>query len=172
MGRSQKTNARTTILVERATTPLVKEQGIVMEGCAQFVTLQSLDNGTLTIVNIYAPHSSNDRAPLWRRINQVEFTADHIIVEGDFNHLEETDRRGISGERQMHRREAAAWHHMTLHYGLVDAWRLDSFCKMSKKEYTYDNGRSRARSAVSQIDKFLVSQDIDERGGKIKARPS
>ncbi|CAM6060489.1 unnamed protein product [Sphagnum tenellum] len=69
----------------------------------------------------------------------------------------------------MHRREATAWHHMTLQYRLFDAWRLDSFRKMSKKEYTYDNGRSRARSAMSRIDKFLVSQDIDERGSRIEA---
>ncbi|CAK9195614.1 unnamed protein product [Sphagnum troendelagicum] len=128
-----------------------------MEGCAQFITLQSPDNGTLTIINIYAPRSSNDRAPFWRKINQAEFTLDHIIVGGDFNHLEEIDRRGISGEKQMHRREVASWHHMTLHYGLVDAWRLNSFPKMSKKEYTYDNERLGASSAVSRIDKFLVS---------------
>ncbi len=68
----------------------------------------------------------------------------------------------------MHKKEATSWHHMTLHYGLVDAWQLDNFRKMSKKEYTYDNGRSGARSAMSRIDKFLVSQDIDERGGRIE----
>jgi predicted ATPase len=41
----------------------------------------------------------------------------------------------------MHRREATSWHHLTLQYGLLDAWTLDSFRKMSKKEYTFDNGR-------------------------------
>ncbi len=61
---------------------------------------------------------------------------------------------------------------MTMHYGLADAWRLDSFRKMSKKKFTYDNGRSKARSAVSRIDKFIVSQDIEERGGKIEAAAS
>jgi exonuclease III len=172
MGRLQRTNARTAILVDRVTTPLIKAHDILMEGCAQFVTLQSSDNGTLTIINIYAQRSSNDRAPLWRRIIQAKFTADHVIVGGDFNHLEETDCRGISGERQMHRRKVAAWNHMTLRYGLVDAGRLDSFRKMSKKEFTYDNGRSGARLAVSRIDKFLVSQDIDETGGRIEAAAS
>ncbi|CAK9200508.1 unnamed protein product [Sphagnum troendelagicum] len=157
MGRSQRTSVGTAILVDMATAPLVKEHDILMEGHAQFVTLQSPDNGTLTIVNIYALRSSNDRTPLWRRINQAEFTADHIIVGGDFNHLEKINCKGISGERQMHRREATAWHHMTLQYGLVDTWRLDSFCKMSKKEYIYDNARTGADLAVSRIDKFLVS---------------
>ncbi len=121
MGRSQRISASMAILVDRAIAPLIKEHGILMEGRAQFITLQSPDNGLLTIVNIYAPRSSNDRAPLWRRINQAGFTSDHIILGGDFNHLEETDRRGTSGERQMHRREAASRRHMTLHYGLVDA---------------------------------------------------
>jgi len=64
MGRSQRINAGSTILVDRAIAPVIKEHEILMEGHAQFITLQSLDNGLLTIVNIYAPCSSNDRAPL------------------------------------------------------------------------------------------------------------
>jgi len=43
---------------------------------------------------------------------------------------------------------------------------------VSKKKYTYDNGRSGARSTVSRIDKFLISQDIDERGGRIEVATS
>ncbi len=34
MGRSQRTSAGTTILVDRAIAPLIKEHGILMEGCA------------------------------------------------------------------------------------------------------------------------------------------
>jgi endonuclease/exonuclease/phosphatase family metal-dependent hydrolase len=79
--------------------PLIKDHDILMEGCAQFVTLQSPEGGTLSIINVYAQRSSNDRTPLWRRITQAEFTADHVIVGGDFNHLEETGRRGLSNER-------------------------------------------------------------------------
>jgi exonuclease III len=172
MGRSQRTSAGTAILVDMATAPLVKAHGILMEGRAQFVALQSPNSKTLTIVNVYAPCSSSDRAPLCLKINNVEFTADHIIVGGDFNHLEEVDRIGTTGERQMHRRETTSWHHMTLHYGLADAWRLDNFRKMSQKEFTYDNGRSGTRSTVSRIDKFLVSQEIEERGGRIEVAAS
>ncbi|CAK9267094.1 unnamed protein product [Sphagnum jensenii] len=72
----------------------------------------------------------------------------------------------------MHRREAASWHHLTLQYGLLDTWTLDNFRKMSKKEYTFDNGRKGQGSAVSRIDKFLVSQELDARGGRIEAAPS
>jgi len=43
---------------------------------------------------------------------------------------------------------------------------------MSKKEYTFDNGRKGQGSAVSRIDKFLVSQEFDSRGGRIEAAPS
>jgi hypothetical protein len=43
---------------------------------------------------------------------------------------------------------------------------------MSKKEYTFDNGRKGQGSAVSRINKFLVSQDLDSKGGRIKAAPS
>lgn len=61
---------------------------------------------------------------------------------------------------------------MTLHYSLADAWRLNNFRKMTKKEFTYDNGRSGAHSTVSRIDKFLVSQDIEEKGGRIEVAAS
>jgi len=40
---------------------------------------------------------------------------------------------------------------------------------MTKKNFTFDNRRSGAHSVVSRIDKFLVSQDIEERGGRMEA---
>jgi endonuclease/exonuclease/phosphatase family metal-dependent hydrolase len=43
---------------------------------------------------------------------------------------------------------------------------------MSKKEYTFDNGRKGQGSVVSRIDKFLVSQELDARGGRIEVAPS
>ncbi len=169
MGRSQRTSAGTAILVHRRTASLVMDSGILMEGRAQFIKLQFADSSSLTIVNVYAAQSSNDRALLWKAISKAEFASDHTIIGGDFNHLEETTRRGTLGGRQMHRREAASWHHMTLQYGLSDAWCLDSFQKMSKKAYTFDNGRSGASSAVFRIDKFMISQDVDSRGGRIES---
>jgi len=69
----------------------------------------------------------------------------------------------------MHRREVPFWHHMTLQYGLTDTWCSDSFRKMSKKAFTFDNGRLGANSAISKIDKFMVSQDLDSRGGRIES---
>ncbi len=59
---------------------------------------------------------------------------------------------------------------MTLRYGLVDAWGLDRFRKMSKKSFTFDNGRSEHQAAVSRIDKFMVSHGIEERGGEWSPR--
>jgi hypothetical protein len=49
---------------------------------------------------------------------------------------------------------------------------MDNFRKMTKKGYTFDNGRSGPGSAVSRIDKFLVSQELDSRRGRIEAAPS
>jgi hypothetical protein len=40
---------------------------------------------------------------------------------------------------------------------------------MSEKEFTYDNGRACRTSAISRIDKFMISQTIEERGGRIEA---
>ncbi len=57
---------------------------------------------------------------------------------------------------------------MTLRYGLINVWRLDSFCKLTKKAFTYDNARTGATFVISQIDKFLVSQTLEERGRRIE----
>lgn len=157
MGMSQITSAGTAIFVDRVTSSFVKDHGILTVGRARYVTLQSPEGGLLTVVNIYAQHTSNERASLWRKITHANFDSDHILVGGDFNHLEEITRWGIPGTRQIHRREAAAWPQMTLRYGLADAWGLDNFRKMLTKNFTFDNGRFGSQSAVSRIDKFMVS---------------
>jgi len=172
MGTSQRTSARTAILVDRMTAPLIKADRILVEGRAQYITLHLPNNSELSIINTYAPRASKDRAPLWKKISEANLSAEHIILGGDFNHFEEERTRGQAGERRMHRKEAATWHHLTLQHGLLDAWTLDNFRKMSKKEYTFDNGRKGQGSAVSRIDKFLVSQELNSRGGRIEAAPS
>jgi len=172
MGRSQRTSAGIAILVDRATTPYIKDHGTLVEGRAQYATLLSAEGGSLTIINIYAQHSSNERASIWRKITQNNFDSDHILIGGDFNHLEEITRRGVPGSTQVHKREAASWHGMTLRYGLADAWGLDSFRKMSKKSFIFDNGRFRHQAAVSRINKFMVSQGIEERGGRVESAVS
>jgi hypothetical protein len=94
---------------------------------------------------------------MWKRLSEAGFTTNHVILEGDLNHFEETNHKGITGECQMRRREAATWHHMTLHYGLLDAWNLDNFCKMTAKEFIFDNERSGPCLAIFHIDNFLIS---------------
>jgi endonuclease/exonuclease/phosphatase family metal-dependent hydrolase len=157
MGRSQRMSTGTSIPVDRSLAPLISANDILLESRAQYITLQILGTGTLTIINVYVACSSNERTLMWKRLSEANLAADHFILGGDFNHWEETERGGVAGKRRMHRREANAWHHLTLQYGLMDAWLLDSFRKMSAKEFTFDNGRSSAHSAVSRIDKFLVS---------------
>jgi hypothetical protein len=72
----------------------------------------------------------------------------------------------------MHKKGVTAWHHLTLQYDLMDTWKLDNFRKMSAKEFTFDSGKFSAHSVISCIDKFLVSQDLDSRGGRIEAATS
>jgi hypothetical protein len=103
------------------TAPLVKEDKILTEGEVQYVTLHLPDNSELTIINTYASKTSRSRAPLWKRISEANLTADHTIIGGDFNHLEEMETRGMAGQRGMHKRESTAWHQLTLQYGLTDA---------------------------------------------------
>jgi exonuclease III len=169
MGRSKRMSVGTAILVDKSIAPLVTAHGTLSEGRAQYVTIQSPDNGTLSILNVYALHTSNERAQIWSKFNQSAPASDHYILGGDFNHLEVTENRDTAGLRRMHRRESAAWHHMTLKLGLTDAWRLNNFRKLSRKEFTFDNRRSGANSAISKIDKFMISQTLEERGGRIEA---
>ncbi|KAH9562524.1 hypothetical protein CY35_05G076400 [Sphagnum magellanicum] len=172
MGRSQRMNVGTSILIDRSLAPLISANDILLEGRTQYITLQILGTGTLTIINVYAAFSSNKRTLMWKRLSEANLAADHFILGGDFNHWEETERGGVAGKCWMHRREANAWHHLILQYSLMDAWLLDNFRKMSSKEFTFDNGRSDAHSAVSRIDKFLISQDLNSKGGRIEATTS
>jgi hypothetical protein len=126
MGRSQRINVGTSIFIDRSLAPLISVNDIILEGKAQFITFQILGNRNLTIINIYATCSSNERALMWKRLSEVNLIADHFILGADFNHWEKTKRRGVVGKCRMHRREAATWHHLTLQYGLIDAWKLDS----------------------------------------------
>jgi hypothetical protein len=57
---------------------------------------------------MYPAQTSRNRALLWKTISKAKLDSDNIIIRGNFNHQEETSRRGIAGERQMHRREAAS----------------------------------------------------------------
>jgi hypothetical protein len=172
MGTSQRLSAGTAILVDKSTAPLVKDHETLSTGRAQYITLQAPEGGILTIANIYAPISSNDRAPLWRKLSQADLDSGNIIVGGDFNHAEGKVRGEASGTRRMLRREAVAWHQMTIHYGLTDTWNLDSFRRMSRKDFTFNNGKAGPRSSVSRLDKFMVSQEIMERGGRIESAAS
>jgi hypothetical protein len=109
---------------------------------------------------------------MWKRLSETNLFINHFILGDDFNHWEETKRGGVAGKRQMHRREVAAWHHLTLQYSLMDAWKFDSFRKMSVKEFTFNNGRFGALSTISHINKFLVSQDLNSRGGRTEVTTS
>jgi exonuclease III len=165
-------SAGTSILINISLAPLISANGILLEGKAQFITLQIPSNKNLIIINVYAACSSNERTLMWKRLSEVNLATDHFILSGNFNHWEKTESGGVVGKRRMHKREAVAWHHLTFQYGLMDAWKLDSFQKMFAKEFTFDNRRSDARSAILRIDKFLLSQNLDSRGGRIEAATS
>jgi hypothetical protein len=94
MGSSQHISAGSAILADKMTAPLIKGNGILTEGRTQYITLHLLDGSKLTIINTYVPRASRVRALLWKRISEAKFTSDHIVLGGDFNHLEEVDCRG------------------------------------------------------------------------------
>jgi hypothetical protein len=58
---------------------------------------------------------------MWKRLKEAAFLANQVSLGEDFTNSKETDRRGSIRERQMRKREATTWHHMTLQYDLSDA---------------------------------------------------
>jgi exonuclease III len=82
MGRSQRTRAGTAILVDKIVAPFIVDHGILVVGRAQFITLQPPGEGVLTIINVYAPILSTDRAQLWQKVCQANLNADHFILGG------------------------------------------------------------------------------------------
>ncbi len=130
MWRSQRTRAGTVILLDKTVAPFIVDHDILDAGRSQFITLQPPGEGTLTIINVFAPNLSADRAQLWQKVSQPNLIADHFILGGDLNHQEPLEASNSLGTRQLSKREISAWHHMTLKYGLSDAW-----------EFTFDNGQ-------------------------------
>jgi hypothetical protein len=120
-------NASASIMVDKSFVPQITSNGILFEGRAQYITFKLSDNENLTMVNIYDIRTSNELALMWKQLSEANFDTSHIIIGEDFNHLKKIDRKRKVGQCFMMRREATSWHHMTLQYGLVDAWKLDSF---------------------------------------------
>jgi hypothetical protein len=99
--------AGTSILIDISLTPLISANDILLEGRIQFITLQIPGYGNLTIINVYAACSSNERALMWKQLSEANLVADHFILGGNFNHWEETECEGVAEKCQMHRKEAA-----------------------------------------------------------------
>jgi len=45
---------------------------------------------------------------MWKRLSEASFDTTHVIMGGDFNHLEEMDQRRKAREHFMMKREATA----------------------------------------------------------------
>jgi len=91
-------NAGTSILIDKSLASLINANGILLKGKAQFITFQIPSNENLTIINVYAACSSNERASMWKRLNETNLITDHFILGGDFNHWEEIEHKGVVGK--------------------------------------------------------------------------
>jgi hypothetical protein len=79
-------SAGTSILIDGSLAPLINANDILLEGMAQFITLHISGIENLTIINVYVACSSNERASMWKRLNEANLVADHFILGGNFNH--------------------------------------------------------------------------------------
>jgi hypothetical protein len=83
-------SACTSILIDRSFAPLISANDILLENKAHFITLQILGYGNLTIINVYAACSSNERVSMWKRLSEENLATDR------FNHWKETEREGVA----------------------------------------------------------------------------
>lgn len=130
---SGRCRAGTGILLAKQLAPLVCGEGIVVPGRAQYITLQGEGNKTVTILAIYAPSSSMERAALWQKLVAENILGDHYMMLGDFNFVEvESDRAGSNRYcTKPNRREQASWSRLLNHLGLEDTWNSDTVRKES-----------------------------------------
>jgi hypothetical protein len=54
------------MLVDKSLTPQITSNDILLEGIAQFITLEFPGNENLTIINIYAIRTSNKQVLMWK----------------------------------------------------------------------------------------------------------
>jgi hypothetical protein len=78
--------AGTSILIDRSLAPLISANDILLEGMAQFITLQIPGIENLTIINVYVAYSSNEKTLMWKQLSEMNLVVDHFILGGDFNH--------------------------------------------------------------------------------------
>jgi predicted secreted protein len=79
-------NVGTSILIDRSLAPFINANDILLEGRAQFITLQIVGSKNLTIINVYVTYSSNEKMSMWKRLSEANLIVDHFILGGDFNH--------------------------------------------------------------------------------------
>jgi len=91
--------------------PVVVGKGVILERRAQFISLQSNNNFTLSIINVYALNSSHEKTLLnWNKLVEANVSGQSYILTGDFNMVEsESNRLGSSrGCTNTNQREKAA----------------------------------------------------------------
>jgi hypothetical protein len=144
-----RTTIGTAILVDASLMTLIKVQSVLVEGQTQCFILQFIPKETLGIFNIYAAFTSQEHKRMWFNLAKNMPLVDHWILADDFN---------------MRHEEILAWQQLTIHLRVEDVWYLDSFCKNTKKMFTFDNGvrKPKRHSHTSTISMYLQVRTIGE----------
>ncbi|KAG0629182.1 hypothetical protein M758_1G082900, partial [Ceratodon purpureus] len=138
--KSDKTKARTAILLSRRLQESIISCGIILAGREQYLVLQLNPNLRLGILNIYAHNDSRRQTKMWDTISVANLPSVEWILGVDFNSVESlNDRIGGSCNTCMEAQEIEAWSRLLLHHNLGDSFHMPEFRRLNKKRFSRDN---------------------------------
>lgn len=130
---------------------LVKSTGHSRSGRAQWIRLSSIPGGDISILNVYAPNSSQSRRALWDELASVLPQDCRCILLGNWNVVESpSDKSNIDG------RILSGVEKISFHELLASLEVSDSFNCPNNICYTWDNRRRDGRRLLARLDRFYT----------------
>ena len=146
--------------------PAILERGIIVQGRAQWITLQ-WRQVRVGLLNIYAPNHASARAQFWDQILGALPRTEAWCVGGDFNMIEDMYDRSGGSLTTVHGAELAAWERLCLAMHIEDAWHHPSFSRRPDSLGFSRSDRRVGGMNMSRIDRVYVSGAVGDWGGTI-----
>ena len=137
IAEGNKFHAGTGILVSQNFVSKIVAKGILVDGRAQYIVLET-NKQKIGILNVYAPYETKPRARFWEALTEAHLPEADWLVAGDFNITEVAEDRSVGyHNRNVGRRETAAWGRFTLHLGIHDVFYSDEYRRLGSKRHTW-----------------------------------
>ena len=127
---------------------LICESGHTRSGNAQWVRLSGLPGSDITILNVYAPHSSHERCLLWEELLSLLPRDYRWIFVGDWNFVERAIDKSNLKESVVTEVEKRVFEE------LKDVFQLeDPFPASNRIQFSWDNKRQDSSRVMARLDR-------------------